>query len=72
MNSVKELTLGANQWIENKRRLKWNPEINEISSNGIFDSSTLRVSEDSMIVRLKPMEIKTFVIDLSHSSRYQE
>lgn len=59
--TVRETTLGGNQWIEELTRLKWQTE-----SNDIDDESNLREIlkiEDGVInVLLKPMEIRTFII----------
>ena len=61
--SVHETTLGGNQWLEEKDRLKWRPEANEILGN---DSVVPLQSEDKdgMNVLLKPMQIRTFIVKL--------
>ncbi|XP_033224967.1 lysosomal alpha-mannosidase-like [Belonocnema kinseyi] len=62
--SVFETTLGGNQWLEKKDRLKWTPEANEILEN---DSVLPPESEklDVVNVLLNPMEIRTFIVKLT-------
>ncbi|KAJ8675630.1 hypothetical protein QAD02_011416 [Eretmocerus hayati] len=66
VQSVQETSLGVNQWINDVRRLKWYPETNEVPPLDNYVTESLKVAGDSIIVRIKPMEIRTFVVKLSH------
>ncbi|XP_058798007.1 lysosomal alpha-mannosidase-like isoform X1 [Phymastichus coffea] len=58
-----EMTLGANQQIDNNVRLEWNAQNNEIPNAGKqSDNTNMRFIRR---VIMKPMEIRTFVIRMS-------
>ncbi|XP_051165376.1 lysosomal alpha-mannosidase [Leptopilina boulardi] len=65
VTSVRETTLGGNQWLEENNRLKWTSEENEIFKTN--DSSVpLNLENASAIsVELKPMQIRTFIVKIA-------
>ncbi|XP_011300932.1 lysosomal alpha-mannosidase isoform X1 [Fopius arisanus] len=66
---VRETTLGANQWIEDKSRLEWTSETNEIFPNSQGLNNGVRLQDGVVNVVLKPMEIRTFVIKFKSSTK---
>lgn len=62
MLSVLETTLGANQPQEEMERLQWKSIKNETS---VVDDGIQKLSDDKVIINLKPMEIRTFLVKLS-------
>ncbi|XP_046834727.1 lysosomal alpha-mannosidase isoform X1 [Vespa crabro] len=64
ITSIKETTLGANQWLEDSNRLKWNPETNDILSNSEDIFRPIRIQDEVINIHLKPMEIRTFIIEV--------
>lgn len=71
INSVKETTLGANQWSEESSRLKWLHESNQVidgdEKNSVHQANPAGASSDYQVV-LHPMQIRTFVVDVSFLS----
>lgn len=78
--SIRETTLSANQWLDKAKRLQFSSqttdanEVNtttgDVTSNDnrvIEDTSTDNETADVTIV-LKPMEIRTFVVELKSGS----
>lgn len=66
VTSVRETTLGGNQWIEEMNRLKWDIETNEVNKSSFESPATpILVGENFINVLMKPMEIRTFVINVS-------
>lgn len=64
VTSVHETTLGGNQWLQKKDRLKWTPEANEILEN--YSVPPLESEKkDGVNVLLQPMEIRTFIVELT-------
>ncbi|XP_015589369.1 lysosomal alpha-mannosidase isoform X1 [Cephus cinctus] len=62
--SVRETTLGGNQWISELNRLKWNVESNNIINNQ--SNYVQEINQDGAInVLLKPMEIRTFIVEVA-------
>ncbi|XP_033225298.1 lysosomal alpha-mannosidase-like [Belonocnema kinseyi] len=68
ITSVRETTLGGNQWLEDNDRLKWfSDEDFVVGKNYTFKPI---VSQNQMEVVLMPMQIRTFILDvLPHISR---
>ncbi|KAK4374664.1 hypothetical protein RND71_005341 [Anisodus tanguticus] len=67
INQIKEMSLSANQEREEmeKKRLKWKAEASSDSRDVPRGGP---VAPTKLVVELAPMEIRTFVIDLSQSS----
>ncbi|KAJ8675164.1 hypothetical protein QAD02_010950 [Eretmocerus hayati] len=63
VNSVEEMSLGANQRIEDVQRMKWRSSIGELRNNM---RNRFLHSTNSTLVRLEPMQIKTFIVRLTH------
>lgn len=61
---LKELTLSANQWIEDDKRLHFNAETLDFYDD-FGKRSSERVATTDTEITLKPMEIKTFIMVLS-------
>ncbi|KAK0161282.1 hypothetical protein PV327_009769 [Microctonus hyperodae] len=62
--SLRETTLGANQWIESMARLEWHirdNEDNEVNNQ----TDQVKIQGNTINVLLKPMEIRTFVLTIS-------
>ncbi|XP_043485751.1 lysosomal alpha-mannosidase isoform X1 [Polistes fuscatus] len=65
ITSIRETTLGANQWLEDNNRFKWNSETNDIL-NDIKDTfKPIEIQEGAINIHLKPMEIRTFILEVS-------
>ncbi|XP_063975684.1 lysosomal alpha-mannosidase-like [Diachasmimorpha longicaudata] len=64
IKEVRETTLGANQWIEDMHRLKWVIHTNEVHEELEKQNGTLPVVNGTMVVLLRPMEIRTFIISI--------
>ncbi len=62
IDEISETTLDGNMMKSDLRRLKWKSQDNDFDSN--FDHHTPPISLTSRI-KLKPMEIRTFIIKLS-------
>ncbi|XP_043527609.1 lysosomal alpha-mannosidase isoform X2 [Frieseomelitta varia] len=62
--SIKETTLGGNQWIKDTNRLKWEPETNDIFQMEENLSHSVEMNGNVMNVLLKPMEIRTFIVEI--------
>lgn len=61
---LKEVTLAANQWIEDYQRLHFKEETSDFFDE--FDNQTLTKSVSTSVeITLNPMEIKTFIIFLN-------
>lgn len=65
VTSVRETTLGGNQWLEENNRLKWNTEENDIFKTNYSSVPLYSENEDAISVELKPMQIRTFIVKLS-------
>ncbi|XP_011498322.1 PREDICTED: lysosomal alpha-mannosidase [Ceratosolen solmsi marchali] len=65
VHSVRETTLGGNQWIEDLQRLKWQLESNEVIKAEVSSEKSESTINDKIIKHFKPMEIRTFVVKLS-------
>lgn len=61
--SAKETSLGANQWVEQVKRMTWPIESNEINHTNNDDLS--KEHNDVLSITLKPMEIRTYIIDVA-------
>ncbi|XP_003426403.2 lysosomal alpha-mannosidase isoform X2 [Nasonia vitripennis] len=72
VQSVQETILGANQWMEDLQRLKWQPETNKVgdSEDSSSDDSSLLSGVDSTSITIRPMEIRTFVVKLAHGTKF--
>ncbi|KAL0281361.1 UNVERIFIED_CONTAM: hypothetical protein PYX00_002368 [Menopon gallinae] len=57
--SIRETTLGANQWLDEASRLVWKKETNEISD--VPDEGSRNVRNTSLKIKLRPKEIRTFI-----------
>ncbi|XP_023318565.1 lysosomal alpha-mannosidase isoform X1 [Trichogramma pretiosum] len=64
IHSVRETVLSANQWIEDLNRLQWQSEGNEVPVGNNKSEPII----DSFVVRLNPMEIRTFIITSSFNA----
>lgn len=62
IESIKETTLGANQWLNENNPLKWQSETNNILQDEEENMQPIEVYEDIINVFLKPMEIRTFIL----------
>lgn len=61
VSSIRETTLGANQWLEDNTRLIWTDE------SGI-SSTTRQPTDDIPNVVLEPMQIRTFIIEINRQN----
>lgn len=68
ITSIRETTLGANQWLEDNNPLKWRPETNEIVPEPEMSFEPVKIQDGAINVLLKPMEIRTFILEVSYSS----
>lgn len=55
--SLREATLGGNQWSDEATRFQWTPE--DITKESF--KTTVKYKEGDLNIIIKPMEIKTFV-----------
>lgn len=62
--SVKETTLGGNQWFKDMNRLKWNAETNDILQLE-EEYQPVEIKDGVINIILKPMEIRTFVLKIA-------
>jgi hypothetical protein len=46
-------------------RLKWQSETNEVLKTDADSADSVLTAKDKIIIRLKPMEIRTFVVKFS-------
>lgn len=64
--SLRETTLGANQWIESMSRLEWHSRDNNDENNEVNNQTEqVKIEDNTINVLLKPMEIRTFVLTIS-------
>lgn len=66
IESVRETTLGANQWLSKSKRLQWKAESNDI----VRDVRTVwrrNYAEEIFSVDLSPMQIRTFILQVSQN-----
>lgn len=61
IKSMKETTLGGNQWKENSKRFSWIPRSDQSGQYGTEGESRHANTEDGVIA-LRPMEIRTFMV----------
>ncbi|KAK2580291.1 hypothetical protein KPH14_012534 [Odynerus spinipes] len=66
IKSIRETTLGANQWLENNHRMKWESETNEILRSSEENFEPITVRDEVINVLLRPMEIRTFILEVSY------
>lgn len=71
-----EVTLGANQWIENMSRFHFKQEgVPRRTAEEIKETQMERQINNSLIITLNPMEIRTYImspiVDTSHGTRIQ-
>ncbi|CAD1474134.1 unnamed protein product, partial [Heterotrigona itama] len=62
--SIKETTLGGNQWIQDMNRLKWESETNDVFQMEDNLSHSVEMEGSVINVLLKPMEIRTFIVEI--------
>ncbi|XP_034247480.1 lysosomal alpha-mannosidase-like isoform X3 [Thrips palmi] len=60
---LRETTLGANHWLKDSQRLKWRSESNDIDQG---EEEMHAQEETDFVVKLTPMQIRTFVIDINN------
>ncbi|XP_012260438.2 lysosomal alpha-mannosidase isoform X2 [Athalia rosae] len=68
VTSIRETTLGGNQWLEDADRLEWISESNEVFREEVVDvnsESAFDDAGDTINILLRPMEIRTFVIKIA-------
>ncbi|XP_017796881.1 PREDICTED: lysosomal alpha-mannosidase-like [Habropoda laboriosa] len=65
--SAKETTLGANQWFNEMNRFKWKAETNDVDQGEDF-STPVEMKDGAINVVLKPMEIRTFILEIAPSN----
>lgn len=61
MTSLRETTLGANQWLEDNERLEWS--IQDDDADKAQMSKSQRETDD-LEITLTPMQIRTFIADV--------
>ncbi|XP_046392611.1 lysosomal alpha-mannosidase-like isoform X2 [Ischnura elegans] len=66
---IRETTLGANQWLENSKRMTWSLESNNITENSAGIEESAEPNEgtldfDPTQVVFGPMDIRTFIIGI--------
>lgn len=72
--SIRETTLSANQWLDKANRLQFtsktteandvNPTTEDASNNRVQPENSENVAADDLTIELKPMQIRTFVVEL--------
>ncbi|XP_071865397.1 lysosomal alpha-mannosidase II isoform X2 [Bombus fervidus] len=62
--SIKETTLGGNQWIDDVNRLKWESETNDVLKREEHFSHPVEIKEGVINVLLQPFEIRTFIVEI--------
>ncbi|XP_033225120.1 lysosomal alpha-mannosidase-like [Belonocnema kinseyi] len=62
ITSVRETTLGGNQWLEDSDRLKWVPDEDYVVKNNYILEPI--IPENKMVLVLMPMQIRTFIVDV--------
>lgn len=60
---LRETTLGGNHWLSQSERLEWKTESNSIE---MVDEDLIAQGETDFVVKLSPMQIRTFVIDVNN------
>ncbi|XP_074108776.1 lysosomal alpha-mannosidase II isoform X1 [Cotesia typhae] len=65
--SVRETSLGGNQWIEEMKRLQWQIESNEVDDQPYTFTPINKTEEGAMEVVLNSMEIRTFIMTVKHT-----
>lgn len=60
---LRETTLGGNHWLSESERLAWKTESNDID---VTSEDVTRQGEADFIVKLSPMQIRTFIIDINN------
>ncbi|XP_017767636.1 PREDICTED: lysosomal alpha-mannosidase-like isoform X2 [Eufriesea mexicana] len=63
--SIKETTLGGNQWYNDLNRLKWRSETNEVLEKEENISQPVEINSSAINVLLTPMEIRTFILTVT-------
>ncbi|CAD6203815.1 GSCOCG00009812001-RA-CDS [Cotesia congregata] len=64
--SVRETTLGGNQWIEEMKRLQWQIDSNEVDDQP-YNFIPINRRGGAMEIVLNAMEIRTFIITVRHT-----
>lgn len=67
IESIKETTLGANQLLSENKRMKWEPETNDIMQNE-ESRQIVEIYDNIINILLKPMEIRTFILKVNRRS----
>lgn len=74
MTSVHETTLGGNQWLEDNERLKWVSDKDYVVGTNYTIHPIKAEIRNEMNVLMMPMQIRTFVVDVSsrfsHGPKY--
>lgn len=55
--------MGANHWLKDSERLRWRSESNDIDQS---EEEKHVQEETDFVVKLTPMQIRTFVIDINN------
>lgn len=66
--SIKETTLGGNQWMDDMNRLKWESETNDVLQTEEHFSHPVEIKEGVINVLLQPFEIRTFIVEIAPRS----
>ncbi|XP_008550968.1 lysosomal alpha-mannosidase isoform X2 [Microplitis demolitor] len=69
--SVKETSLGGNQWIEDMNRLQWQTESNEVDDQPYDFTRVVKLEDGAIEVTLNAMEIRTFILYIKNRSDNQ-
>lgn len=65
ITSVKETTLGANQWLSENNRLHFPTVDDTIERNPRY---IIVEADDDFLITLNPMQIRTFIVDVARKS----
>ncbi|XP_070524278.1 lysosomal alpha-mannosidase isoform X4 [Cardiocondyla obscurior] len=68
IESIKETTLGANQLLNENKRMTWEQDTNDILQNEEENMQPVEFSDKVINVLLKPMEIRTFILKVKRRS----
>ncbi|XP_054258367.1 lysosomal alpha-mannosidase isoform X2 [Macrosteles quadrilineatus] len=66
IKSIRETSLGANQWLNEVSRLVWKKKENRVDN---YETLSRTETQDLPNVTLTPMSIKTFIIDVSFQNQ---
>ncbi|XP_055295904.1 lysosomal alpha-mannosidase-like [Sitodiplosis mosellana] len=63
VTSIRETTLAANQWLEESKRLSFSTETSDANKINTEREIDAKPNDDDFEISLKPMEIRTFIVE---------